>query len=293
MNLEGSILMRMTYKVVLCLSAFFICLCTGIYLFTVRSTPLELLSNSNNKDKKLTKYLNKFPYDQYSIATVQNLGSFYVDDIPDGIKWHLKQGIYWESGIAEVISKHIKPNTIAIDMGAHIGIHTLLMSKKVGPDGLVISFEPQKKIYRELHHNLILNNCQKNIITLRYALGSQKQIIEMCKADPTNEGGTPVGKGGDRAPMITLDSLDLSNVSFIKMDVESYELNVLKGAKKTLRKNHPVIVFEILGGVDLDNCNAEQQATVDEIIAFLEKLEYRVQRIFGNDFLALPKNYPS
>lgn len=286
--------MKKHYIFPLCLITFFICMFSYNCLTPTNGlNKLESLSKTNNENKKLNKYLSKFPYDQYTIATVPSLGSFYVDNIPDGIKWHLKQGIYWESGIAEILNKYIKPNTVAIDMGAHIGIHTLLMSQKIGAKGLVISFEPQKKIYRELHHNLLLNNCQKNVITLRYALGDRKQTVEMCKADPTNEGGTPVGKGGDRAQMITLDSLNLSNISLIKMDVESYELNVLKGARKTLRKNNPVIVFEILGGVDLDHCNVEQQAVYDEIIGFLEKIGYRVQRIFGNDFLALPGNHPT
>lgn len=285
--------MKKRYIFFVCLSIISICLFEYLDLLPADNLrKVKTLSTANSKDKKLTKYLKKFPFDQYNIATVPTLGSFYVDNIPDGIKWHLKQGIYWESGIAEILSKYIKPGTIAIDMGAHIGIHTLLMSHKIGPDGLVISFEPQMKIYRELHHNLILNNCQKNVITLRYALGNKKQSVEMCKANPTNEGGTRIGKGGDSVNMITLDSLNLSNVSLIKMDVESYELNVLKGAKKTLIRNNPVIVFEILGEVDLDHCNPKEQAIYDEIMTFLEDLGYKVQKIFGNDFLALPKDYP-
>jgi len=88
--------------------------------------------------------------------------------------------------------------------------------------------------------------------------------------------------------MITLDSLELENVSFIKMDVESSELNVLKGATKTLLRNRPVIVFEILGGHDLTRCEGEIRFQYEEIISFLESLGYRVELIFGNDFIATP-----
>ena len=240
--------------------------------------------------KELTSYIKAFPWEDYQICHIPDLqANFYVDDLPDSIKSHLRQGIYWEGGIGNIVKTYTKPNSIAIDLGAHIGIHTLTMSRMVGKKGQVIAFEPQKKIFRELIHNMQLNNC-KNVIALRNAVGNEHKWIQMEKADPTNEGGTSIGSGGDFAYMITLDSLHLSNVSFIKMDVESSELLVLKGAKNTLIKNKPVIVFEILGEIDLDNCSQENQALYFETTSFLENLGYKVNRIFGNDFIAFPNS---
>ncbi len=249
---------------------------------------LSELIKIRNSDHYLNQYITDFPFNEYNIYSIKDLGSFYIDDIPDSIKWHLVRGIYWESNIGNLVATYTKKNTIAIDLGAHIGIHTLVMSRCVGKEGSVIAFEPQFKIYRELFHNLMLNDCYENVVILRNAVGDEEKWIEMQPRDPINEGGTPVGSGGDSALMITLDSLELTNVSFIKMDVESSELNVLRGAVNTIINNKPVIVFEIMGGVDLNNCSQIHQKMYENIISLLKELNYRVTLIHGNDFIAEP-----
>jgi len=250
------------------------------------SSELLFLKEKITKNLDLQKYLQLFPLEDYKIYDIPDLGKFYVNDLPDSIKCHLRRGIYWESGIGELVKKFSIPGSTVIDLGAHIGIHTITMSKKVGPLGLVIAFEPQFKIFRELIHNLKLNNCSQNVIALRNAVGDEQRLIEMSVCDPKNEGGTSIGSGGDSAYMVTLDSLNLNYVSFIKMDVESYELKVLQGAKETIKRNRPVIVFEILGNHDLDNCSDELRHQCEETVDFLRMLGYRIYRIHGNDFIA-------
>ncbi len=252
------------------------------------SPEIQSLFEKTLSNHDLDDYIRKFPYDEYKIATVPKLGSFYVDDVLDGIKRRLKHGIYWEAGIAKILSRYAKANTIAIDLGAHVGIHTILMSRKVGRRGKVIAFEPQFKIYRELHHNLILNRCTHNVISLRLAVGEEEKWVEMTERDPANEGMTTIGNGGDPVHMITLDSLNLDNISLLKMDIESYEFQVLKGAEKTLKRCKPVIVFEILGGIDLDRCSIEHTLLYLDTLDFLKTLGYQVTRISNNDFLAIP-----
>ncbi len=252
------------------------------------SAELIFRANQTKEDKELNLFLSNFPYHDYEICHVQDSGTFYVDDTADVIKGCLYRGLPWESGIAKLIERFIKPGTIALDIGAHIGTHTVKMSQAVGPKGLVIAFEPQKKIFRELLHNLALNDCSHNTIVLRNAVGDCEKSIEMSKATVNNEGGTAIGKGGDPVYMITLDSLNLSDVSFIKMDVESYELNLLRGARETLIRNKPVIILEILGGVDLNTCQGAYREHYKAVIAYLNELGYSVERIQHCDFIAFP-----
>ena len=249
---------------------------------------LKSYSKNLIKQNHLQRYLKNFPYKEYKIHKVSRLGRFYIDDIPDGIKSHLRQGIYWEFDIAEYVRKYTRKGTVAIDLGAHIGIHTLTMSKCVGKNGLVIAFEPQHKMFRELWHNIRLNKRVDNIVLLPLAVGEKEEDIEMAPRNIYNEGGCRIGKGGDRTHMVTLDSLKLKNISFIKMDVESYELNVLKGATQTIKENKPVIVFEILGEVDLDHLQGEAQSYMNELMSLLESLDYKIEKIYGNDFIAQP-----
>lgn len=254
------------------------------------SQELMNLAQKTNEDPDLKIYITEFPFEDYDVSSVPSVGNFYIDNIPDSIKDHLRQGIYWESTIGILVRLFAQPNTVVIDLGAHIGIHTLTMSKKVGPQGLVVAFEPQFKIFRELFYNLRLNGCN-NVIALRNAVGESEGPCQMDVRKSENEGGTSIGQGGDATYMVTLDSLNLNNVSLIKMDVESYEIKVLHGARETLIRNKPVVIFEILGNHDLDSCVGEVRAHYDYIMQFFASIGYNVERIWGNDFIAFPNDY--
>ncbi len=253
------------------------------------SSPAATLARLNELNKiELGRENIPIDLQKYQIYHVYGLeADFYVDEGPDGIKSHLKQGIYWEGDIGNLIKSHVQEGTIAVDVGAHIGIHTITMSRKVGPQGAVIAFEPQKKIYAEHLENLKLNHCY-NVVTFRKALGDAPKTIQMNSRDPTNEGGTPIGGGGDFAEMITLDSLNLQNVSLMKVDVESYEFFVFQGARETILRNKPVIIFEILGGYAYANSPPDIKEQFDKTIELVASYGYNVSLIYGNDYLALP-----
>ena len=229
--------------------------------------------------------LDRSNYKKYYVNTLD--ACFYVDEIPDGIKSFLKKGVYWEGAIGNLIKKYVKEGTNAIDVGAHIGIHTIVMSRKAGPQGAVFAFEPQKKMYAEQLLNLKINNCN-NVVSIPKALGECSKTIQMSVRDPINEGGTSIGEGGDFAEMITLDSLNLQNVSLIKIDVEHYEYFVFKGAKDTILRNKPVIIFEIMGKYDYETGSDEIKQQYDRVIALVESFGYKVFQYFGNDYVAFP-----
>lgn len=191
----------------------------------------------------------------------------------------------------EVIYRHVKEDSIAIDVGAHIGIHTITMSSRVGEKGKVIAFEPQKKIHRELIMNCKLNNCL-NVIPLYTAVGEYNGIAYLGREEEDNEGGRHISSKypTEIVPMVTLDQFHLDNISFIKIDVESYEKEVLEGAIETILQNKPAILLEIGGGRE-----REKEEGIDPkeyhlaVINILENvLNYTVNRIEGRNFLALP-----
>ncbi len=222
-----------------------------------------------------------FPKSEYTIAKVVGLGQFYIDKPDDMIKARLVEGGTWEKTVSEVILDRIEPHTVALDIGAHIGTHSLLMARAIGPWGRIYAFEPQTKLFIELTHNMRLNG-MKNVVPLRYAIGqAPAMIIEMNPAVTGNEGGTAVGQGGDPAELRDIDGFGFKDVSLIKIDVEGYELEVLRGAVATLRSSQPAVIVEIHGAEG----TPEERAHFEETRLFLTDLGYQVELVRDTNYL--------
>ena len=241
--------------------------------------------------EEIEKYLSDFPEEEYGIYDVEEVGRFYIDNNPAWVKKRLKSGKPWEPEVLEAIAQYTVPGSTALDVGAHIGSHTLTFAQSAGPNGLVYAFEPQKKIYRELVKNLELNDI-KNTVPLRFAAGDQHDVIEMT---PTQgrDGTMRVGMGGDQAEIRPIDSFGFSNVSIMKIDVEGHEFHVLQGAAQTIQKWHPVIVIEIAGFYDYQDLPPRDKKRIKDIKSFFEKNGYQLSFICHAGephFLALPRD---
>lgn len=238
------------------------------------------------------EFIAGFPLASYKATVVKDQGSFYLDEIDDYIKNILRTNTPWEPENTAVIQRYIKPGTTALDIGAHIGTHTLVMASSVGPDGKVYAFEPSRKIYRELCMNAALTGAS-NVIPIRAALGKKRGVISVVPSTfPNNEGSSFViheQKGDNAAVVIRLDDLHLENVSFMKIDVENMEGEVLAGALETIKKNRPVMLVEIQG-----NWNRAQELREDtaalkqETFDRLRSLGYNVSYVGACDYLAIP-----
>ena len=229
------------------------------------------------------------------------IGRFYVEPPPrDPIKHYMELGYVWEPHIVASIEEHVVSGSVAVDVGAYMGVHALLMGRLVGQAGRVYAFEPQRKMFRELRHNVRLNGLGDVVAPLRYALGEENAVVEMdAPRKGIYEGGVAVGAGGDRVEMRTLDSFGFENVSLIKIDVEGFEDAVLAGAAQTIRASKPVILIEILGRVDEATASAEQRQRIDATVSTIEAFGYRVHALPADamwratwrerhDYIALP-----
>jgi FkbM family methyltransferase len=233
-----------------------------------------------DKDPALKNYISNFCFEKYALYRIENRDIFYVDEPFDLIKsCYIKKGVMWEKQIGVELKKYTKPGSVAVDIGGHMGTHTLNLSRFVGPHGTVHVFEPQMKMFSENVINMSVNNC-KNIIFHRNAVGNDNKLIEMNLSNPYNEGGTSIGSGGDKVQMVRLDDFRLNNVSIIKMDVEGFEIAVIQGAKQTILRNKPVMIIEIW-----TSTGNETKAK----IATIEKLGYKSHHLGGDDYLFLPE----
>lgn len=237
------------------------------------------------------EYLAAFPLDLYVLRTMPTRGVFYDDQIYDGLKIFLREErLAWEPENNLAMMKYIVPNTMALDIGAHIGLHTVTMSKAV-QGGTVIAFEPQKKVCRELAMNLLENGCH-NVAILQCALGDENKTAYMGKPVYGNEGARFISNQDfdEAVEMRTSDSFGLEHISFIKIDSENFEQEILRGAEETLRKNRPVLLVEIQGNqIKAQEDGVDMGLKTQESIEFLESMGYDVKRYACFDYLAIPK----
>ena len=142
----------------------------------------------------------------------------------------------------------IQKSKVILDIGANNGNHTLAYSFLSQPECSIYAFEPQKFVFNHLENTVKLNDHTREKVKLfNKAVGDTCRTDTMCTVDittPQNLGGVSIGTGGEEVEMITIDSLNIKSCDFVKMDVEGYESHVILGAKDTISKFKPIIMFE-------------------------------------------------
>lgn len=152
------------------------------------------------------------------------------------------------------LEQFLKPGMVVIDCGAHEGIYSLFMAKKVGPIGVVWSFEPSSREFQRLNCNIEGNQLGRVIRPLRCAVGGlTTSILPLTIAEALHSGQNTLGrltypgvasKGKEWVPVIPLNSLGVGCLDLIKLDIEGSEAHALAGAGHLLRNFQPAILFE-------------------------------------------------
>jgi FkbM family methyltransferase len=179
-------------------------------------------------------------------------------DLREGIDFSIFLLGSFEPDMVSAYRDMIPTGATVIDIGANIGAHTLRLAACVGTDGRVVAVEPTQYAFERLQEHILLNpQLMPQIILLQAMLmGSQQaalaEKIESSWPLDTPSGAHPghagVAKVTTGAAVMTLDNivadLDLRSVDFLKLDVDGYEVEVLRGARDTLHRFTPVIFFE-------------------------------------------------
>ena len=153
---------------------------------------------------------------------------------------------YYEFNIMDMFWDYIPFEGTFLDIGANIGNHTLMFNR-LRPNVTIHSFEPVYRNYILLHEN---TKNKSNVTTYSIGLGNKFETAKVIQPHSNNHGGVKVDNenGNETIVIIPGDELKLNNVSFIKMDVEGYELNALQGLRDTINKYNPKIWIEDFTG---------------------------------------------
>jgi FkbM family methyltransferase len=168
---------------------------------------------------------------------------WYFPDADEFMVGHLgKDGTYQKSHLDAAL-KHVTDWSCALDCGAHIGTWSKLMAEKFQQ---VIAFEPSPDTFEALQANLAQFGCA-NVQAMNVAVGRAPGLVSMHLdsrgRDLKNTGARFVRDGGD-IELVTIDSLNLKSLGFLKMDIEGSEVEALEGASQTIQRCKPIILFE-------------------------------------------------
>jgi FkbM family methyltransferase len=188
----------------------------------------------------------------------------------------------YENENFEFLKQHCKPGAVVIDIGAHIGLFSVVASKIVGENGKVYAFEPSPTTYAFLQKTIQLNKANNVIETFQKAVSSAAGTTKFYISDDVIANSNSLVsyledrelKGID----ILLTTVDvfaeekkIKQLSFIKIDVEGAEYDTLRGAERILKTLRPYCMV----GIHPEAIQAKGD-TVEGIYNFIKECNYRI-----------------
>ncbi len=175
---------------------------------------------------------------------VHNEGEAFSDAV-------IRDRDYFEKEVLDYMAANYPQQDIILDIGANIGNHTVYFSQYL-ENRTIIAFEPVKENYELLKLN---TDSLPNVLIRNEAVGAFRGLVGLT-VNTTNMGACEIDatysteKGHRRVPQVRVDDLLLiPQVTLMKIDVEWYEPQVLKGAQNILEQDKPLVLMEDAEGV--------------------------------------------
>jgi FkbM family methyltransferase len=219
----------------------------------------------------------------------------------NGVEKSIFQTGTYERGTLAIINSVLKEGERFVDVGANVGLMSLLAAKRVGPLGRVDAFEPLPEIRDLLYKSIEINNFH-NIHVHEHALGSSLGTMNIFRHPEVNRGSASLAWGNteDLKTEIAIDTLDHSlsqssaqTVSMIKIDVEGWELEVIKGGQETFTRDpKPIACIEFSRSRPLHGGSLEEMFQLVQAFGYsgyiLDKSKSTISRLKQIDISSIP-----
>lgn len=169
----------------------------------------------------------------------------------DHIQKHWLKSVFYEAnakGVLRFLYDHLPKggDYLALDIGAHQGNHSVFFGAVMGWH--CVAFEPDAENYRLLRANLERNGLARQVGAEQMAIGARRGIVRLTKRDPNNSGMVRAEYADKQAaanvPCMALDFLSTKRIDVIKVDVEGFEIEALRGATGLIALRKPVLIVE-------------------------------------------------
>ena len=205
--------------------------------------------------------------------TLQDGTTAYIIDGDTHIsRWVEESGrLYHDQNVLPLLTPYLTGTVI--DVGAFIGDHTVFYARH-SPS--VFAFEPNPEAFE-----CLCRNVPHNVRSFKLGLGAgpgRASIVQNANA------GMAALVHGHDIPIIALDSLNLSEVSFIKIDAEGWECDVLEGARETIARCRPVMLIEVN-----DSALKARGKSPGELIVKIAGLRYALRNVHSGEPMRGPQ----
>jgi FkbM family methyltransferase len=198
----------------------------------------------------------------------------------------MQQHVYWaglsrdDAAIVRLARAVLPRDGVFLDVGANVGLHTLAIAHHVSEGGAVVAFEPHPVNYRLLVHNLEQNHL-RHVVAENFGLAEAAATLTgTARAGGGNWSLASQGEYRFEVRLIPLDDYlrdqPLPRLDLMKIDVEGAEVRVLRGARQTIARFHPLIVFEVC-----PSWLAKMQTSAAELFAELVEHGYSIHPLPG------------
>ena len=208
---------------------------------------------------------------------------------------HISFGVLnenYDRAEVELIRKIVPDDGVFFDVGANCGYYSLAVAAKENFSGKVIAFEPLPPVGQLFEQSIAANGWQQKIELRKVALGHSPGTLPLTDAEfSINAGATRLAVGpGIRTThrMVTVDTLD--NVSAgaspdaIKIDIEGAEGLFLHGARETLQRQKPTLLFEI----NPELLRLVSNVAPGDVQGWLHRHQYRLWSVEPDGLAAVP-----
>lgn len=177
-----------------------------------------------------------------------------------------------ELGLRSLFRRTVKSGMNVVDVGANVGVYTLISGSLVGEKGRVYSFEPTPRIFDLLEANIGMAGLNGRVEARRAAVsdeGGKKLRLRLCKSTRNNTlFGDNDGECADSVEVETIkldEALRGRRIDFVKIDAEGAEPFILRGMREIIRDNPQIIVVIEFASAHLLRAGVDPGGFIKEI----------------------------
>lgn len=203
-------------------------------------------------------------------------------------RWYISD---YEPETFDFLRQNLKPGAITLDLGAHMGLFSVVMSQLVGKEGRVFSFEPTPSTRNVLKEVVKINDCDHNVEVRSEAVSKEKGTFFFYDTGDLVSNANSLVQTARSSSKIEVKTISLDEfaaeqnlkIDCLKIDVEGAELDLLEGAKSVFTKMRPVALLS-LHPVSIKANNQSLESIWDVIKSYDMRVIYEGQETTKESF---------